>query len=643
LLENAGVIEKRTIDSRVWGSSLVDGAGSVNCIAYWSDANTLTYNADYTFDAATIRQYIGSTASATSYLTMQSVTGTIALSSSDAKYDIFGWGVNPQINGFRANGTRAVTTATALNDCLHGLNGYGRGTTVWNTSARGAVGIYASEAMTNSANGTHLRFSTTKIGTTTTTEGMRLTDRGNLLVGTTSDAADNRCSIVGTYTDSGINTVLHQNTCFLSITANDAFVHDSYQNAIYAGGSASTSYTNQVRGFLGAAYLSTANAVTVNLLAGGVGAVGILDKGTVTAAYCFNAGLYGPTGSGTINNFYGFSIGNFANSSVIPQNSFGFYCSANSTAAAGHALKVGVYIGAQTGATTSNYGLYALGASTYHYLENLVGIGVTTATARLHLAAGTASASSAPLKFNAGTRMSTPESGAIESYNGNLYFTDATPARHQLNKQQWKQLVTTTEFSTTAASTSTISMNVDLTGSIKVGMPIKFVLSSVTYYAIVTAIASNLLTIAGAPLTTGAGALTALWYSDHAGQAEVMSFAIGGNFADGADTTLLVNDLNTYVKWTKAPAYLVMISHREKTTAGTTNPNVNVDIAGANPVSTSNTNQGRAVATSWTDTVVDINTSNYDIVQGDSIEIRTTADIGTHASDLTVQLTFVYA
>lgn len=47
----------------------------------------------------------------------------------------------------------------------------------------------------------------------------------------------------------------------------------------------------------------------------------------------------------------------------------------------------------------------------------------TTPTARLHIAAGTAAASSAPLKLTAGTNLTTPENGAFEFDGTNLYFT----------------------------------------------------------------------------------------------------------------------------------------------------------------------------------------------------------------------------
>lgn len=60
-----------------------------------------------------------------------------------------------------------------------------------------------------------------------------------------------------------------------------------------------------------------------------------------------------------------------------------------------------------------------------------IGAGVDP-TATLHLAAGTASASTAPLKFTSGTSNTTPEAGAIE-YDGNkLWVTNTSLARESL-------------------------------------------------------------------------------------------------------------------------------------------------------------------------------------------------------------------
>ncbi|KKU17994.1 MAG: putative secreted mucin [Candidatus Pacebacteria bacterium GW2011_GWA1_46_10] len=39
--EAGGDLAARSIDSRVWGSSLVDGSGTANYVTYWSDSNTL--------------------------------------------------------------------------------------------------------------------------------------------------------------------------------------------------------------------------------------------------------------------------------------------------------------------------------------------------------------------------------------------------------------------------------------------------------------------------------------------------------------------------------------------------------------------------------------------------------------------------
>jgi hypothetical protein len=53
-------------------------------------------------------------------------------------------------------------------------------------------------------------------------------------------------------------------------------------------------------------------------------------------------------------------------------------------------------------------------------------------TAYLHLKAGTAAAGTAPLKFTSGVLLGTPEAGAFEFDGSYLYYTDSTPARHQL-------------------------------------------------------------------------------------------------------------------------------------------------------------------------------------------------------------------
>jgi len=64
------------------------------------------------------------------------------------------------------------------------------------------------------------------------------------------------------------------------------------------------------------------------------------------------------------------------------------------------------------------------------FINSDLGLGQSTATARLEIAAGTTS--KAPLQLNSGTNLTTPVSGSIE-YNGtNLFYTDSTPTRRTL-------------------------------------------------------------------------------------------------------------------------------------------------------------------------------------------------------------------
>jgi hypothetical protein len=55
-----------------------------------------------------------------------------------------------------------------------------------------------------------------------------------------------------------------------------------------------------------------------------------------------------------------------------------------------------------------------------------IGIGITSPTALLMLAAGTATASTAPLKFTSGTNLTTPEAGVMEYDGTSLFFTPAS-------------------------------------------------------------------------------------------------------------------------------------------------------------------------------------------------------------------------
>lgn len=76
-------------------------------------------------------------------------------------------------------------------------------------------------------------------------------------------------------------------------------------------------------------------------------------------------------------------------------------------------------------AQVSGSNMFCIG-SLFAGFEWNVGINMFTPTARFHLPAGVAAASSAPLKFTTGTSMTTAEAGAMEYTTDNLFFTIST-------------------------------------------------------------------------------------------------------------------------------------------------------------------------------------------------------------------------
>lgn len=196
-----------------------------------------------------------------------------------------------------------------------------------------------------------------------------------------------------------------------------------------------------------------------------------------------------------------------------------------------------------------------------------------------------------------------------------------------------------TSYTATPASTSTLTMSV--TSPLVVGLPVRYTISSVVYYGIITTVTANTsIAIAGAPM---GGDVTAFAYGRPEMIAQV-DIAIPGDY--GAATGDVLASLGkSYFSWRFGKAYLVAFSGVHNTAAGTTNPKVNVKVNAA-AVSTNDTNLGIQLSTAgtWVDnSAVAINTSNYDINKGEAVEINcTAAGVATDgAKNLTVSLTFV--
>ncbi|HYG24440.1 MAG TPA: hypothetical protein VEH04_16805 [Verrucomicrobiae bacterium] len=135
-------------------------------------------------------------------------------------------------------------------------------------------------------------------------------------------------------------------------------------------------------------------------------------------------------GSGTVTTAIG-CVGRVLNTGTGPIN-FGLGLLAETPLISGSATigtARGLQINTQTvPGVTTGYGIYCQGADDYNYFAGRVGCGIGTPTAKLHLAAGSAAATTAPLKFTTGALMTTPEAGAVEFLTDKLYTTITTGA-----------------------------------------------------------------------------------------------------------------------------------------------------------------------------------------------------------------------
>ena len=226
---------------------------------------------------------------------------------------------------------------------------------------------------------------------------------------------------------------------------------------------------------------------------------------------------------------------------------------------------------------------------------------------------------------------STADGGAIRY--------DSTAADWIVDDRSGYRTVNTGRYTASPSSTSVLLMS--NTSDMAVGLPVRYVISGTTYYGIITAFTANTsITIAGASLS---GSLTALAVGPASKVVQLLfPMTEAANFSANTGSTQLATFGLTYFKWRMPKAYLVTFSGIEQTTAGATEPKINVLIAGS-AVSTNDTNLGIALAAAtWVDnSAIAINTANYDINWDESIEFDVTNTPSTAADYLTISCTFV--
>jgi hypothetical protein len=135
------------------------------------------------------------------------------------------------------------------------------------------------------------------------------------------------------------------------------------------------------------------------------------------------------------------------------------------------------------------FGLGASSTGTTIPTGGRVGICLATPTATLHLRAGAAAASGAPLKFESGTNLTTPEAGAMEWNGTNLFLTTSAPTRQTIN--QGLTGSATLDFGNTNAGESA-DLTITVTGAadgdvVAIGVPNGSVNANTCYTAWVSA------------------------------------------------------------------------------------------------------------------------------------------------------------
>jgi hypothetical protein len=249
-------------------------------------------------------------------------------------------------------------------------------------------------------------------------------------------------------------------------TTHDVFITYPAEQAVYISGGNVTPTLGNVSG----SYYVATGAITGSLATGAY-SYGTLPYSDVNifASYTANQNNYAQTilhnsSTGTLastdfivgnNNttastFYGdFGIngGGFTGTGSFNQPNYVFLSGTSSDLAIGTTTSNAIHFVVNGGTTdagsVSSAGKWAINNSTVN----------TTATALLHLGAGTATASSAPVKLSSGVNLTTAEAGAIEYDGANMYGTnDTTSGRGSIPIEQIYKLTANGTAITTIAN-----------------------------------------------------------------------------------------------------------------------------------------------------------------------------------------------
>lgn len=390
-----------------------------------------------------------------------------------------------------ATGTTGVTGATGSTGTTGVTGATGTTGATSNTGATGATGTTGATGSTSNTGATGSTGTTGSTGATSNTGA----------TGSTGSTGD----IGSTGSTGATGSITALSAIGSTPNANGSTLTGTILNLEPADASFGGVVTTGTQTFAGAKTMTTPTFVTnatVPLLIGGT-AVGsnIIYKSTTGAgtaagiAHQFVGGTNGATVAATILNNGNVGIGNTApiskfevyksntnttigndatmsltNSSATNNNWSSLFFQDANTFPVG---QVSVQITDHTNHIADLVFATRSGVSGALYTEKLrilssgrVGIGLTAPTAVLHLKAGTASISTAPLKFTSGTNLTAAEIGAMEYDGTSLFFTNGGSQRQQLPQVQ-NTRVSGSNF--TKTSSTTLSAITGLTATVVAG------------------------------------------------------------------------------------------------------------------------------------------------------------------------------
>lgn len=158
-------------------------------------------NANFYWDNSNLALGIGTIPAVTAVLDIVNNSG------STKAIQVTGYGSNVGFRGRRANGTLVSPTQSLTGDNITFFSGRGYGATGFAAASTGSVNIVAAENFTDTTMATYLSFNTTPTTSVTSAERMRISQAGNVLIGTTTDSGTEKLQVNGAFI-SGVSTLI---------------------------------------------------------------------------------------------------------------------------------------------------------------------------------------------------------------------------------------------------------------------------------------------------------------------------------------------------------------------------------------------------------------------------------------------------